>query len=705
MPRIFKSIGVFIIFCFGVNALSAQLDPPSFDCISVGIGGSVTLSWTEPNDPLNEFTAYTVYSYDVGTNTETLVSTIGNYATTNMIVPGVDGNIAQTCYFLQTTSNDGTNQTSVSSDTLCSIFLSAVPGLIPGTVELNWNYPQALDPTLFTGDFTVFMEYPVGEWNIIAEFPASLTNSYTYEVTACTADLNFQIRYSDGGPCDHFSNISGGTFQDQIDPPAPTITSVSVDSLTNDASISWTIPPVIDVGGYILYECIPGLNPMPLDTIFDPNITTWVNPNSDANLGPEQYNIAAFDDCLTNFGEPDPGAANLDCVSSIYLTHTWESCTDVVNLVWTAYQGWNAGVAYYEVYAAEEPDPGSGVFNPSVLLATLPGTDNTFVHEGATLGSSYRYRVRAFSNAPFNNAASNYRTATLAYPDSPDQTRIGRASVNGPNEIEVLADLDATVATPHTYVLERLNPIFNEFEEIDSQDAVASPQITFIDTDVDTGERSYTYKIKVLNNCDDVVDSTNIGKTILLDGLANTDQLVNTLIWSHYEDWQEGVDQYQITRTIDGGPVEILGSVPGSVNFFEDDVSDLLYTEGEFCYQIFASEMPGGVFLPEGSISNELCITQEPVIWIPNAFVVDGFNKEFRPVISFADFDNYRMQIYSRWGNLIFETDQIDEAWDGTYRGEFVREGMYAYYITVADGAGRLYERRGTVVLLKASED
>jgi len=35
------------------------------------------------------------------------------------------------------------------------------------------------------------------------------------------------------------------------------------------------------------------------------------------------------------------------------------------------------------------------------------------------------------------------------------------------------------------------------------------------------------------------------------------------------------------------------------------------------------------------------------------------------------------MSIYNRWGEKIFETKDLNEAWDGSYKGEIVQEGIY----------------------------
>ena len=87
-------------------------------------------------------------------------------------------------------------------------------------------------------------------------------------------------------------------------------------------------------------------------------------------------------------------------------------------------------------------------------------------------------------------------------------------------------------------------------------------------------------------------------------------------------------------------------------------------------------------------------------IWIPNAFLVGGFNDTFNPVISFADFEKYKMVIYGRWGDVMFSTEDVTEGWDGTFKGSLAPQGVYAYFITIQDGSGQVFDNRGTLTLL-----
>jgi gliding motility-associated-like protein len=89
-------------------------------------------------------------------------------------------------------------------------------------------------------------------------------------------------------------------------------------------------------------------------------------------------------------------------------------------------------------------------------------------------------------------------------------------------------------------------------------------------------------------------------------------------------------------------------------------------------------------------------------IQIPSAFTPNGDfkNDTFKPLIGVAT-NNYRMQIYNRWGQLIFETNNSLQGWDGKYGGVPQPNGTYVYHISFTDPDGFVVDRRGTVVLIK----
>ena len=72
------------------------------------------------------------------------------------------------------------------------------------------------------------------------------------------------------------------------------------------------------------------------------------------------------------------------------------------------------------------------------------------------------------------------------------------------------------------------------------------------------------------------------------------------------------------------------------------------------------------------------------ILYVPNSFTPDGdmYNQSFEPVFT-SGFDpyNFSMYIFNRWGELIFETHNVEIGWDGTYGGKYVQDGTYTWKI------------------------
>jgi gliding motility-associated-like protein len=91
--------------------------------------------------------------------------------------------------------------------------------------------------------------------------------------------------------------------------------------------------------------------------------------------------------------------------------------------------------------------------------------------------------------------------------------------------------------------------------------------------------------------------------------------------------------------------------------------------------------------------------------YVPNAFSPNGdeFNNTFRPVFS-SGFDpkEYQLEIYNRWGELVFKTGSFTEGWDGTYHGLECQSGVYSWKIVAGDkkDAGMI-EVNGSVTLVR----
>ncbi|MEM8906289.1 MAG: gliding motility-associated C-terminal domain-containing protein, partial [Bacteroidota bacterium] len=93
---------------------------------------------------------------------------------------------------------------------------------------------------------------------------------------------------------------------------------------------------------------------------------------------------------------------------------------------------------------------------------------------------------------------------------------------------------------------------------------------------------------------------------------------------------------------------------------------------------------------------------EEPFIFLPNAFTPngDGFNDILFLRVAF-EVDEVYYVIYSRWGEKVFESNSLEDGWNGTFRGEELSSDVYGFYLQVRCGDGDIFTKKGNVTLLR----
>ncbi len=90
-------------------------------------------------------------------------------------------------------------------------------------------------------------------------------------------------------------------------------------------------------------------------------------------------------------------------------------------------------------------------------------------------------------------------------------------------------------------------------------------------------------------------------------------------------------------------------------------------------------------------------------IYVPNAFTPDGdgLNDIFKA--RGVDIATFNMKIFNRWGDLVFESNNIDEGWNGGTRNSdyYCPPDMYQYIIVAQEEQGEVFELSGHVVLIR----
>jgi gliding motility-associated-like protein len=89
------------------------------------------------------------------------------------------------------------------------------------------------------------------------------------------------------------------------------------------------------------------------------------------------------------------------------------------------------------------------------------------------------------------------------------------------------------------------------------------------------------------------------------------------------------------------------------------------------------------------------------LVFVPSAFSPDndGHNDMLR--VDGNNITSMTLQIYNRWGTLVFETSDQSMGWDGTYQGADLPPDVYGYYLQCTCDGGDSALLKGNITLLR----
>jgi gliding motility-associated-like protein len=103
--------------------------------------------------------------------------------------------------------------------------------------------------------------------------------------------------------------------------------------------------------------------------------------------------------------------------------------------------------------------------------------------------------------------------------------------------------------------------------------------------------------------------------------------------------------------------------------------------------------------------SYEFSLVELLNVYVPNTLTINGdnINDVFLPVFSNVDImKSYQMEIFNRWGQLVWETDIVSEGWNGRYKdNKDVQLGVYNWRIRYTDNLGSTRVLVGHVTTLR----
>ncbi|MFO7723789.1 MAG: gliding motility-associated C-terminal domain-containing protein [Bacteroidales bacterium] len=671
------------------------LPSPPIHCLAVLPNGDVELTWTEVKDTMNTFDSYHIWASNSMAGPFVAVDSVFNISTTTTTHFGAGANTNPMYYYVTVRSGCNGQEMADPTDTASTIYLDVVnPGAAFGVANLTWNATHTPLLPSSSGIYEVWREYPAGNWQLIATTP---NTAYVDTITVCNQFINYRIEILDTLIndstgiiyCRSISNIDGDQFEDVTPPFTPTIYTVTVDNTSQQSILTWNVNSSEDVIGYVVYTYNSGVY-TPQETLWSRSDTMHVDITSNPCQGYVTYTVQAFDSC-GNYSQMSQQH------NTIYTEVKQTDCIEENVLTWNPYINMAPSLGGYDIFLSVNG-------GAPAHLANLGAGVTTYTHSNLDMGSQYCYLIQAYDVNLEKTSESCVVCNVISMPNQPDYLYIKTATVVNNDFVKVVLYTD-----PNVYV--------TEYRLERSDDGVAYSQIAILPMSTlaeieynDYGavfqNRSYYYRAIVVDSCGYIADTSNIARTILLGISTSQQQTSNQLVWNDYEGFDGAPTSYNIWRRVDGvlDPLPISVYPPASGNHV-DDVGALPKSSGMFTYYVEALEGAGNQYgLQATSLSNEVQALMEPKLFIPTAFTPQGVisqNVTFKPIGVFVPGGNYEFTIFNRLGQMLFTTTDRDQGWDGTFKGEFVPEGVYVYVVKFISATKKEYERRGTVTVLR----
>ena len=116
------------------------------------------------------------------------------------------------------------------------------------------------------------------------------------------------------------------------------------------------------------------------------------------------------------------------------------------------------------------------------------------------------------------------------------------------------------------------------------------------------------------------------------------------------------------------------------------------------CFSSYTAT-PGVLVEPAGTLRFATAFLPNktgPIDGPPTPATIDMF---FFPPVT-EQVSSYKLQIFNRWGTLVFESRDINYGWNGYYKGKLVKQGVYVWLVEGKYANGKPFRKSGDVTLL-----
>jgi gliding motility-associated-like protein len=95
-------------------------------------------------------------------------------------------------------------------------------------------------------------------------------------------------------------------------------------------------------------------------------------------------------------------------------------------------------------------------------------------------------------------------------------------------------------------------------------------------------------------------------------------------------------------------------------------------------------------------------VVNQASLFVPNGFTPngDGLNDYLKMLsVGYAKINYFR--VFNRWGEKVFETNEIGKGWDGRYKNQMADVGTYFWTLSVNNRFGKEEMIKGDVTLIR----
>ena len=481
------------------------------------------------------------------------------------------------------------------------------------------------------------------------------------------------------------------SYSDTISERLPDqIAVISASVVEEGVHLTWNASDDPKVDAYIIYRQT-NLGTFPIDTVYAD--TQYVDQEVIPSLMSVTYFVSGLDQCgRSSFFSPPH--------KTIFLQISEDSCQDSQVLRWSPYEAWISEVQRNPQIVLDSQEVWYKAPNrQSILIAKLDPTDTLFRHAYDQIQGLHCYEVRN-KLASGVNVVSNTKCTEIKALEL-DQPRWYNITYTEDDDLAVFwrwpKESDHSKARLTVNHECDSSPI-----EIDlSRDEFDRDYIKYeISKDSVVGCRPKT-SMTFIHDCKDPFSLEEIFPPEV-ELITNASEKSNLVRWDFRAFPNTTLSHFEV-YLLENGIEKYLGETSADIFQFEhNNPTNALKTPQ--CYIVKANFYAEGVLgSTELIISRSFpaCINPASQIFVPNAFSPNGRNKIFKPVGNLVDLHFYKFSIYDRWGNSIFETNDIRTGWNGTYKGRLLEHGVYVYRIEYQQKGSDISHLQGPVVLIR----